>query len=224
MTNQRALARSNLRWERRCVMANPLLDFVMSLVRDPDAAAQLCRRPGAGHPRRQSDRCDQRRRQRADPGRLGVAVDGGADHRRGLLGGDAGRQRMEPAGRRPPRSTRSTTILSVPVIDDGHSVATNVIEQPDDSLHAGLDALARRRCSGRGGCRRPVAQFTDGSSTMRRSSATPADTDWQSSRRRRPSPPGRRRLRLRHLRLGRTRTSTTARPATAAPFSCCRRR
>ena len=55
-------------------MANPLLDFVMSVVRDPDAAARYAADPSQAHPRRQSDRRHQRRRQRAHSRRVSESL------------------------------------------------------------------------------------------------------------------------------------------------------
>ncbi len=70
--------------------------------------------------------------------------------------------------------------MSVPVIDDGHSVAANVIEQPDDSLHAGLDALHDADVPTVADFDDPSAQFTDGVIDDAPLVGDAGDTDWQS--------------------------------------------
>ena len=203
-------------------MANPLLDFVMSLVRDPDAAAQLCRRPGQGHPGRQSYRCDQRRRERADSRRVGVAVDGDAGHRRG-----GPRSMIRPAtcgaaGRRPSRSTHSATKSRSRSIDDGHSVASNVIEQPQIAAR-GSRRLDDAGVPDGGGCRGPVDAVHRRNHRRCAVGRRGHRHRLAVRRRRRAAPAGHRRFRLRHLRLARSTTSRTARPAMVAPFSCVSR-
>lgn len=121
-------------------MANPLLDFVMSLVRDPDAAAQYAADPaGAIHAANLTDVTS------ADVNALIPVVSEslstampstGAES---LIGDPAGN--VWSSGAATAAFDAFDDHLSVPTIDDGHAVASNVIEQPADSLHAGLDAI-----------------------------------------------------------------------------------
>ena len=59
-------------------MANSLLDFVMSVVRDPDDGCPLCGQSGTGHRRRPPHRGDHCRRRQSDSRRRGIVPVGGA--------------------------------------------------------------------------------------------------------------------------------------------------
>lgn len=121
-------------------MANPLLDFVMSLVRDPDAAARYAADPsGAIH---DADLVDVTS---ADVNALipvvseslslGAPVTGAEP-----LVGDAGGN-VWASGAATAAFDAFGDDVAVPALDDGHTVTANVIAEPDESLHAGLDVL-----------------------------------------------------------------------------------
>ena len=122
-------------------MANPLLDFVMSLVRDPDAAAQYAADPAqAIHAANLTDvtSADVNALIPVVSESLSTAVPTtGAD----LLGADPSGN-VWSSGAATAAFDAFDDHASVPAIDDGHSLVANVIEQPDDSLHAGLDAVS----------------------------------------------------------------------------------
>ncbi|RDH74680.1 hypothetical protein DVS77_30095 [Mycolicibacterium moriokaense] len=121
-------------------MANPLLDFVMSLVRDPDAAAHYAADPaGAIDAAHLTDVTS------ADVNALiPVVADSlstaapttGAD----LLAGDPGGN-VWSSGAATAAFDAFDDHVSVPAVDDAHSVVANVIDEPEQSVHAGLDAV-----------------------------------------------------------------------------------
>ena len=160
-------------------MANPLLDFVMSLVRDPDAAAQYAADPAqAIHAANLPDvtSADVNALIPVVSESLSSAVPStGADP----LGGDAGGN-VWSSGAATAAFDAFDDHSSVPVIDDGHAFATNVIEQPDDSLHAGLDALHDADVPAVATFDDPSAQLTDGIIDDAPLVGDGADTDWQS--------------------------------------------
>ena len=140
-------------------MANPLLDFVMSLVRDPDAAAHYAADPAqAIHDANLTDVTS------ADVNALIPVVSEslpmgtpttGAEH---LAGDPAGN--VWTSGAATAAFDAFDDHVSVPAIDDVHSIASNVIEQPDESLHAGLDALDDHGVPTVTGIEDPSTQFT----------------------------------------------------------------
>lgn len=160
-------------------MANPLLDFVMSLVRDPDAAAQY-----AADPAQAINAANLTDVTSADVNALIPVVSEslstavpttGTD----LLGGDLGGN-IWTSGAATSAFDAFGDDASIPTIDDGHSVAANVIEQPVDSLHAGLDALHDSDIPAMVGVDDPSTQFTDGIIDDAPLVGDAADTDWQS--------------------------------------------
>jgi hypothetical protein len=160
-------------------MANPLLDFVMSLVRDPDAAAQYAADPAqAIHAANLPDvtSADVNALIPVVSESLSSAVPStGAD----LLGGDAGGN-VWSSGAATAAFDAFDDHASIPTIDDGHSLATNVIEQPDDSLHAGLDALHDADVPALAMFDDPSTQLTDGIIDDAPLVGDAGDTDWQS--------------------------------------------
>ncbi len=160
-------------------MANPLLDFVMSLVRDPDAAALYADNPAqAIHAANLTDvtSADVNALIPVVSESLSSAVPStGAD----LLGGDGGGN-VWSSGAATAAFDAFDDHSSVPVIDDGHSLAANVIEQPDDSLHAGLDTLHDADIPAVADLGDPSAQLTDGIIDDAPLVGDATDTDWQS--------------------------------------------
>ena len=160
-------------------MANPLLDFVMSVVRDPDAAARYAANADqAIHDANLTDvtSADVNALIPVVSESLSTAVPTtGAD----LLGGDAGGN-VWSSGAATAAFDAFDDHSSIPVIDDGHSLATNVIEQPDDSLHAGLDALHDANVPAVADFDDPSAQLTDGIIDDAPLVGDEGDTDWQS--------------------------------------------
>lgn len=159
-------------------MANPLLDFVMSLVRDPDAAAQY-----AADPAQAISAANLTDVTSADVNALIPVVSEslstatpttGAD----LLGGDLGN--VWTSGAATSAFDAFGDDASIPTIDDGHSVAASVIEQPVDSLHAGRDALDDSDVPAVVGVEDPSAQFTNGIIDDAPLVGDVTDADWQS--------------------------------------------
>jgi hypothetical protein len=160
-------------------MANPLLDFVMSLVRDPEAAAQYAADPaGAIHAANLTDVTS------ADVNALIPVVSeslstappsAGAES---LIGDPAGN--IWSSGEATAAFDAFDDHLSVPTIDDGHSVAANVIDEPDASLHAGLDALGDADVPAVADFEDPSAQLTGGIIDDAPLVGDATDTDWQS--------------------------------------------
>ena len=160
-------------------MANPLLDFVMSLVRDPDAAAQYAADPaGAIHAAHLTDVTS------ADVNALIPVVSeslstampgGGADS----LVGDAA-SNIWSSGAATTAFDAFDDHLSVPTIDDGHSIASNVIEQPAESLHAGLDAIDDAGIPAVADIDDPSTHFTSGIIDDAPVVGDAGDTDWHS--------------------------------------------
>jgi hypothetical protein len=142
-------------------MANPLLDFVMSLVRDPDAAAQYAADPaGAIHAANLTDvtSADVNALIPVVSESLSTAMPGtGTEH---LVGDAAGN--IWSSGAATSAFDAFDDHLSVPTIDDGHGIATHVIEQPADSVHAGLDAIDDSAIPAVADIDDPSTHFTDG--------------------------------------------------------------
>ena len=163
-------------------MANPLLDFVMSLVRDPDAAAQYAADPaGAINAANLTDvtSADVDALIPVVSESLSTAMPGaGTD---ALVGDAAGNIWSSGA------ATSAFDAfdgfddhLSVPTIDDGHGIASNVIEQPADSLHAGVDALDDAEIPALADIDDPSAQLTGGIIDDAPLVGDATDTDWHS--------------------------------------------
>ena len=160
-------------------MANPLLDFVMSLVRDPDAAAQYAADPaGAIHAANLTDvtSADVNALIPVVSESLSTAVPTtGAES---LIGDPAGN--VWTSGAATAAFDAFDDHVSVPTIDDGHSIASNVIDQPDDSLHAGLDALHDAGIPTVADVEDPSAQLTGGIIDDAPLVGDATDTDWHS--------------------------------------------
>jgi hypothetical protein len=160
-------------------MANPLLDFVMSLVRDPDAAAQYAADPaGAIHAANLADvtSADVNALIPVVSESLSTAMPGtGAES---LIGDPAGN--IWSSGAATSAFDAFDDHLSVPAIDDGHGIASNVIEQPADSLHAGLDALDDEGVPMLADADDPSTQLTSGIIDDAPLVGEATDTDWQS--------------------------------------------
>ena len=114
------------------------------------------------------------------PGCFGVAVDGSADHRRGVCSPMIRLATCGASGAATAAFDAFGDHVSVPAIDDGHSVAANVIDQPDESLHAGLDALHDAGVPTVADVEDPSAQLTDGIIDDAPLIGDAVDTDWQS--------------------------------------------
>ncbi len=161
-------------------MANPLLDFVMSVVRDPDAAAQYAADPAqAIHDANLADVTS------ADVNALIPVVSEslsmgtpttGAEH---LADDPAGN--VWTSGAATAAFDAFDDHVSAPVIDDTHGIASSVIEQPDDSLHAGLDTLDDSGITSVTGIEDPSTQFTHGiidDGPLVGDAVDTVDTDW----------------------------------------------
>jgi len=160
-------------------MANPLLDFVMSLVRDPDAAAQYAADPaGAIHAADLTDVTS------ADVNALIPVVSESMST--GMPGTGAEALVGESAGNIWSSGAATTAFdafddhLAVPTIDDGHSIASNVIEQPADSLHAGMDAIDDAALPAVADVDDPSTQLTSGVIDDAPLVGEATDTDWHS--------------------------------------------
>ena len=160
-------------------MANPLLDFVMSLVRDPDAAAQYAADPaGAIHAANLTDVTS------ADVNALIPVVSESLS----MAAPSTGAESLigDPAGNVWTSGAATTAFdafddhVSVPTIDDGQSISANVIDEPDDSLHAGLDALHDAGIPAVADVEDPSAQLTGGIIDDAPLVGDATDTDWQS--------------------------------------------
>jgi hypothetical protein len=161
-------------------MANPLLDFVMSLVRDPDAAAHYAANPGqAIHDANLADVTS------ADVNALipvvseslsmGTPTTGAED----LAGDPAGN--VWTSGAATAAFDAFDDHLSAPAIDDTHGIASSVIEQPDESLHAGLDVLHDAGVPTVAGFEDQSSQFTSGiidDAPLVGDAIDTADADW----------------------------------------------
>jgi len=160
-------------------MANPLLDFVMSLVRDPDVAAQYASDPaGAIHAANLTGvtSADVNALIPVVSESLSTAMPGtGAES---LIGDPAGN--IWSSGAATTAFDAFDDHVSVPAIDDGHSIASNVIEQPADSLHAGFDAIDDAAIPAVADIEDPSTQLTSGIIDDAPLVGDAGDTDWHS--------------------------------------------
>lgn len=160
-------------------MANPLLDFVMSLVRDPDAAAQYAADPaGAIHAANLPDvsSADVNALIPVVSESLSSAVPStGAES---LMGDPAGN--VWSSGAATAAFDAFDDHLSVPVVDDGHAIASNVIEQPADTVHAGLDTLDDASIPAVAHIDDPSSQLTGGIIDDAPPLPDTGDSDWHS--------------------------------------------
>ena len=168
-------------------MANPLLDFVMSLVRDPDAAAQYAADPAqAIHAANLADvtSADVNALIPVVSESLSSAVPStGAD----LLGGDAGGN-VWSSGAATAAFDAFDDHSSVPVIDDGHALRDERHRAARRLVACGSGRPSRCRCSepSRLSTIRPRSSQME-SSTTHRSSATASTPTGSPGRRRPPS-------------------------------------
>ncbi len=160
-------------------MANPLLDFVMSVVRDPDAAARYA--ADADQALRDANLTDVTS---ADVNALIPVVSESLSMAAPSTGAEA--LVDDPAGNVWTSGAATAAFdafgddVSVPVIDDGYGVPASVIDQPDQALHAGLDALDDAGVPTVAGVEDPSTQFTGGIIDDAPFIGEAADTDWQS--------------------------------------------
>ncbi len=142
-------------------MANPLLDFVMSLVRDPDAAAHY-----AADPAQAIHDANLIGVTSADVNALIPVVSESLPAGMPAAGAEA--PAGDPAGNVWTSGAATAAFdafddhLPVPGIDDAHGVAATVIDQPEDSLHVGVDALDDHDIPSVTGIEDPSTQFTHG--------------------------------------------------------------
>ena len=160
-------------------MANPLLDFVMSLVRDPDAAARYAADSAqAIHDANLTDVTS------ADVNALIPVVSESLSMAPPTTGAEA--LADDPAGNVWTSGAATAAFdafgdeLSVPAFDDVHGVSASVIDQPDQSLHAGLDVLEDAGVPIVAGVEDPSTQFTGGIIDDAPLIGEAVDTDWQS--------------------------------------------
>ena len=160
-------------------MANPLLDFVMSVVRDPDAAARYA--ADADLAIKDANLADVTS---ADVNALIPVVSESLSMAVPTTGAES--LAADPAGNVWASGAATAAFdafgddVSVPVIDDGQSVAATVIDQPGESLQAGLDALDAADLPTVAGADDPSTQFTDGIIDDAPLVGDAVDTDWQS--------------------------------------------
>ena len=160
-------------------MANPLLDFVMSVVRDPDAAARYAADADqAIHDANLPDVTS------ADVNALIPVVSESLSMAAPSTGAEA--LADDPAGNVWASGAATAAFdafdddVSVPVIDDGHGLGASVIDQPDQSLHEGLDVLDDAGVPTVADAEDPSTQFTGGIIDDAPFIGEAADTDWQS--------------------------------------------
>lgn len=140
-------------------MANPLLDFVMSLVRDPDAAAHYAADPAqAIHDANLAGVTS------ADVNALipvvseSMSMGTPATGAESLIGDAAGN--VWSSGAATAAFDAFDDHVPVAAIDDVHDVATSVINQPDESVHAAVDSLDDHGIPSVTGIDDPSTQFT----------------------------------------------------------------
>ncbi len=142
-------------------MANPLLDFVMSLVRDPDAAAHY-----AADPAQAIHDANLIGVTSADVNALIPVVSESLPTGMPATGADA--LAADPAGNVWTSGAATAAFdafddhLPVTGVEDVHSVAHTVIDQPDEALHAGVDTLDDHDIPAVTTIDDPSTQFTHG--------------------------------------------------------------
>ena len=161
-------------------MANPLLDFVMSLVRDPDAAAHYAADPAqAIHDANLAGVTS------ADVNALipvvseSLSMGTPATGAESLVGDHAGN--VWTSGAATAAFDAFDDHVPVSGIDDVHSVAANVINEPDESLHAGVDAIDDHGIPSLTGIDDPSTQFTHAvidDAPLVGDAAGAGDVDW----------------------------------------------
>ena len=160
-------------------MANPLLDFVMSLVRDPDAAAHYAADPAqAIHEANLTDVTS------ADVNALipvvseSLSLGTPATGAEGLVGHPIGN--VWTSGAATAAFDAFDDHVPVSGIEDVHSVSANVIDQPADTVHTTVDALDDHGVPSLTGLDDP-SQFTHGiidDAPLVGDSVDAHDVDW----------------------------------------------
>jgi hypothetical protein len=121
-------------------MANSLLDFVMSLVRDPDAAARFAENPDQAILDANLTNVTSADVSNLIPvvtESLGAAVPSvGTD---GIVGDMAAN--VWASGAATAAFDAFDDQVPVQAVDDVHSVITDYVDQPDQAMHSGLDLL-----------------------------------------------------------------------------------
>jgi hypothetical protein len=160
-------------------MANPLLDFVMSLVRDPDAAAQYAADPaGVIHAANLTDvtSADVNALIPVVSESLSTAMPGTGPE--SLVGDSAGN--IWSSGAATTAFDAFDDHLAVPTIDDGYSIPSNVIEEPGDSLHTAVNAIDDAALPAAADIDDPSTQLTNGIIDDAPLVGDATDTDWHS--------------------------------------------
>jgi hypothetical protein len=158
-------------------MANSLLDFVMSLVRDPEAAARYAENPDqAIHEANLTDVTS------ADVSQLIPVVSeslstavptGGTD---GVIGDVAGN--VWASGAATAAFDAFDDHAIVQTFDDAPSVVSDLVDQPDQALQPGLDVLADAGVPGVAGADDTSLQFDGPVIDDVPAEELPAETDW----------------------------------------------
>jgi hypothetical protein len=169
--------RLNLQWEGGKLMANSLLDFVMSLVRDPEAAARYAENPDqAIHDANLIDVTS------ADVSNLIPVVSeslstavptAGSD---AVIGDAAGNVWASGAATAAFDAFDDPAITQV--IDDAPSAVPDLVDQPDAALQPGLDVLADAGVPGVASADDPSLQFDAPVIDDVPIQELPADGDW----------------------------------------------
>ena len=160
-------------------MANPLLDFVMSVVRDPDAAARYA--ADSAQAIKDANLTDVTS---ADVNALIPVVSESLSMAVPTTGAEA--LADDPAGNVWASGAATAAFdafgedASFPALEDVHSVSANVIDQPEDALLSGLDVLADADVPTVAGVEDPSAQITGGVIDDEPLIGESADTGWQS--------------------------------------------
>ena len=161
-------------------MANPLLDFVMSLVRDPDAAARYA--ADSAQAIKDADLGDVTS---ADVNALIPVVSESLSMAVPTAGAEA--LADDPAGNVWTSGAATAAFdafgdgAAFPAFDDVHGVSANVIDQPDDALQSGLDVLGEAGVPTVAGVEDLSAQFTGAIIDDAPLIGEAVDTDWQSA-------------------------------------------
>jgi hypothetical protein len=166
-----------LQWKGGNLMANSLLDFVMSLVRDPEAAARYAENPDqAIHDANLIDVTS------ADVSNLIPVVSEslstavpttGSD---GIVGDMAGN--VWASGAATAAFDAFDDPATVQAVDDAPSVVADLVDQPDSALQPGLDVLADAGVPGVPGAEDASLQFDAPVIDELPVQELPSDTEW----------------------------------------------
>jgi hypothetical protein len=161
-------------------MANELLDFVMSVVRDPDAAARFAANPDqAIHDANLMDVTS------ADVHALIPVVSESLSTAVPTTGLDGGIGDMAgnvwASGAATAAFDAFDDLLPHGAVDDVHSVTTELVTDPDPGLQSGLDALTDTGVPGVAGVDDPSLHFDGPVIDEAPADDTPAVDDWSHS-------------------------------------------